>query len=1101
MRFDDGVIAGPRAAAARRAATPRGRAPAAPGRPALVGLLAIAMACALWAALASEPAGSAAVSATSGAGLTAPGPSAAPAGMAPEPSAASAGVAPEPSAASAGVAPGSLAAPAAAASGAVPSAAPARAAYARLPLAFEANRGQQPAAVRYLARAGSGTVALTARGATLALARDGDRPASSLRLTFDGSAAASAVGRHRLPGIVSYLSGAHRVAAAPTFGRVAYDGVWPGIDAVFYGNRRRLEYDFVVAPRADAARIGLRFTGQGAARIAADGDLLLTLPGGRVVRELAPVAYQLAGASRQAVRSRYVLGARGEVRIAVGAYDHARRLVVDPVLTYATYLGGPGGAQGNAIAVDADGDAYVTGQTPSTSFTATGGGVQPAYGGGADDVFVTKLNPTGTAALYSTYLGGGDDDRGLAIAVGADGQAVVGGLTASTNFPTTAGAAQTTFGGGIGDAFVTRLNASGTALVYSTYLGGPAPTAAQGQGEKIDAIALDPSGAAYVAGSSFAGFPTTPGAFVANGPELVNSVAAKLSATGSLVYSTYFTTQNDGDYATGIAVNAAGNAYVTGVASAFIQGGATVTWPTTPGAYLTTNTGIANGYVTQLNASGTGLVYSTLLGTSFTTPSAIALDGGGRAYVTGSTSGGSGFPTTPDAVRPVSSRSTGFLSVLGASGATLDYSTYVGGTTNGDTPAAVAVDVAGNAYLVGTASSTDFPTTPNALKPTRSGQQDSFLSVLHPGASSYAYSSYLGTGGLMTGVGVTAAGSVLVAGSAAASGLATPGALNTTLTGGAFVERFDGLLPTGPVQPAPTATSGAATAITPDGATLNGTVTPNGGATRVVFEYGTTTAFGAITAPLGVGSAATPSGVSASIVGLSANTTYYYRLVATNSGGTAFGAVRALHTTGVPPAPPLVATLAASAVANTTATIGGQVNPNGQATAYTVEYGTTTSFGAIAPVVALDDAYALEPVAATLAGLQPDTTYYARVVASNATGTSAGSVVTFSTGPGGAPVVATGAATAIGATGATLTGTVDAHGVQTAFTFAYGTSAANLGSIGAVDSAGASNGVQSIALPIGGLAPGTTYVYRLVATNARGTSLGPIRTFTTAAAS
>jgi hypothetical protein len=207
----------------------------------------------------------------------------------------------------------------------------------RLPLAFEANHGQRPPAVRFLARSASGTLLLSGDGATLAYARSGERPAAALRLTFPGSAAVAVVGERRLPGSVSYLSGSDRVAGVPTYGRVAYRDVWPGVDAAFYGDARRLEYDLLVAPGADPGRIRLGFGGHRAMRISAAGDLLLALPGGRVVRELAPVAYQLVGGRRRAVASRFVLAGQGQVGIEVGRYDPRATLVIDPIMACGSY--------------------------------------------------------------------------------------------------------------------------------------------------------------------------------------------------------------------------------------------------------------------------------------------------------------------------------------------------------------------------------------------------------------------------------------------------------------------------------------------------------------------------------------------------------------------------------------------------------------------------------------------------------------------------------------------------------------------------------------------------------------------------------------------
>ncbi len=294
-----------------------------------------------------------------------------------------------------------------------------------------------------------------------------------------------------------------------------------------------------------------------------------------------------------------------------------------------------------------------------------------------------------------------------------------------------------------------------------------------------------------------------------------------------------------------------------------------------------------------------------------------------------------------------------------------------------------------------------------------------------------------------------------------------------------------------------TATSGAASSVTGTSADMTGTVNPSGLPAVYTFEYGTSPAFGSITTPTSVPSSSGDTAVPASLTGLQPSTTYYYRVVATSSAGTSAGAVRSLRTAGAAMAPTAV-TLPATSTANTSATVAGQVNPNAQQTAYTFEYGMSTSFGAISPVVALDDADGLEPVSATLTDLTPDTTYYYRVVATNATGTTSGVVRSFNTGPGGAPVVTTGSA-ATTSTTATLSATVNPHGSPTAFAFEYGLTTA-FGLLSAVDSAGSANGNQAVTATLTGLSPGTTYRYRVVATNAAGTATGAVASFTTAPA-
>ena len=297
------------------------------------------------------------------------------------------------------------------------------------------------------------------------------------------------------------------------------------------------------------------------------------------------------------------------------------------------------------------------------------------------------------------------------------------------------------------------------------------------------------------------------------------------------------------------------------------------------------------------------------------------------------------------------------------------------------------------------------------------------------------------------------------------------------------------------VAAAPTATTGAASNVTGSTVSLAGSVNPNSAQTAVVFEFGPTLSFGSITSTAIAGSGSSDVQITGSLSGLTSGTTYYYRLVATNSVGTTFGAVSSFTTTGAPSAPDAV-TLPVTSTGDTSAELAGTVNPRRELTAYTFEYGTTTTFGSITPVVGLDAANVPEAVSASLTGLASNATYFYRLVATNATGTTTGAVLSFTTGPASAPVVTTGTASGVTAGGATLAATVDPRGSQTTFAFEYGTSV-SFGSLSAIDNAGSTAGVQNVSLPLAGLAPNTTYLYRVVATNAIGTSTGVVQSFTT----
>jgi hypothetical protein len=529
-------------------------------------------------------------------------------------------------------------------------------AYGQLPLSFEANQGQTDAQVNFVSRGSGYTLFLTPAEAVLALPKsattEGSAPGSPgdvLHMQLVGANAAPQVlGLDALPGRSNYLIGndpSQWHTDISSYRRVAYQNVYAGVDLIYYGNQRQLEYDFVVAPGADPHAIHLAFQGAESIAVDAQGNLVLHTAGGDVI-EHAPVLYQESAGLRQAVSGTYVIEGNGQVGFALGSYDPSRQLVIDPVfsLVYSTYLGGKGQTRGYAIAVDTSGNAYVTGLTTSTAFP-TQAPLQSKIAGSVD-VFVTELNAAGSALVYSTYLGGSgieNDSGGLlwgGITVDGVGNAYVTGFTSSTNFPVTPGAFQTALAGR-NNAFVTKINPSqvgSASLVYSTYLGGSGDDYGNG-------IAVDSTGDAYVVGATYStNFPTTAGAFQVTGNNN-DAFVTKINPTGSaLVYSTLLggtsTLGSDSTEAYGIALNGSGNAYVTG----FTDGS---DFPTTPGAYQRTFNAFNwdEAFVTEFNLAGSALVYSTYLGGSrHDRARGIAVDGSGNAYVTGWTQS-TDFPT------------------------------------------------------------------------------------------------------------------------------------------------------------------------------------------------------------------------------------------------------------------------------------------------------------------------------------------------------------------------------------------------------------------------------------------------------------------------
>ncbi len=666
-------------------------------------------------------------------------------------------------------------------------------AYGKLPLAFAPNEGQTGKAVRYYAQGAGYGFFFTHKGAMLSFAEDKGRGGHALALSFLGANPdATLKAQKRLSGEVNYLVGndpAKWRQGLPTHGELLYGGLWPGIDMAVRGEGGKLKYEFHLKPGSSVEDVRLGYRGAEGIKVGAGGELLVQTSLG-VLKDAAPVSYQRIGDERVAVESRYRLTGGGGYGFAVGAYDPRYPLVIDPGLDYSTFLGGTGGDEGRGIAVDRDGRAYVTGRTFSADYPTTPGAFDRTFNGGVNDgdAFVTKLNASGSALAYSTFLGGTNSDEGRGIAVDRDGRAYVTGRTTSADYPTTPGVFDRTFNGA-SDFFVTKLNASGSALAYSTFLGGrSSDTGDQGGGSGGIAVR---EGRAYVTGiTSSADFPTTAGAFdrTYNGGSF-DAFATKLKASGSaLAYST-FLGGSDFDQGFDIAVRE-GRAYVTGRTLSF-------NYPTTAGAFDTTKSVEEDAFVTKLNASGSALAYSTFLGGSdIDEGRGIAVDGSGRAYVAGITFFGN-YPITAGAFDTTFNGGgiDAFVTKLNASGSALEYSTFLGGT-GGELVGffGFEVDGGGRAYVTGATSSTDYPTTAGAFDTTKSVEEDAFVTKLNASGSALEYSTFLGGTHQELGFGIAVReGRAYVTGFTLSDDFpTTPGAFDTTHNGG-FVTK----LPTG----------------------------------------------------------------------------------------------------------------------------------------------------------------------------------------------------------------------------------------------------------------------------------------------------------------
>jgi uncharacterized protein (TIGR03437 family) len=754
--------------------------------------------------------------------------------------------------------------------------------YGNLPLYFEPNQGQAASTVQFLSRGSGYALFLTPGKVVLNLERQQPASAAATGQTpeapsvdtlcmslIGANAKANAVGVDRQPGVVSYFIGndpKNWRSGILTYGKVAYPQIYPGVDLVFYGNQRQFEYDFVVAPGADPSRIAWRIDGARAS-VDAEGNLALSAPNGPASFRK-PVLYQMDGDKKTSVEGSFAV-AGNQIRFRLGSYDHSRALIIDPVLSYASYLGGsstdnigrptdngPNGTS-QGLALDSAGSAYVTGYTYSIDFPtknpyksappAKVAGVPP---GQWPSAFVTKFSPDGGSLVYSTYLGGNGYDFAYAIAVDSSGSAYVTGETDSPDFPVTAGAYQTVCNPvpnntgassaspgcntALASAFVTKLNATGTGIVYSTFLGGYASWA------YATAIAVDGAGRAYIAGNEDEScstnytfqscFPTTSGAVIGGsqtrGGDPQFAFVAAFDPTGAhLIYSTIFGDLNfqctiacGGDtYGTGIAVDANGYFYLVGETKAS-------NLPTTAGVIQPTGAPLGSpptyvqawrGFIAKFNpvtsAGGASLAYATYLGgkTGNTGDfiSGITIDSASNAYIVGYTNS-KDFPVTNGAYQTVCGPSgqtcaAAHVTKLNPSATAYVWSTYVGGgkSDGSDTlfyTGPIQLDGNGNIYIMGQIGTT-FPIT-NPIEPTPiSGSMQVLVAELDPTGSKLLFSTMIGSKGLNTtspaGLAVNTAGDIYLAGNTNGPDLiTTTGAFQTTSSDGACCQKGNGFV-------------------------------------------------------------------------------------------------------------------------------------------------------------------------------------------------------------------------------------------------------------------------------------------------------------------
>jgi hypothetical protein len=690
--------------------------------------------------------------------------------------------------------------------------------YGKLPLRFEACPSEDSTSTSscFFSRGSNYALHLTAQGADLNLHRANSATPQVLRMRLEGgNTAAVPQAENKLPGTSSYFVGndpSRWRTGLPAYSRVRYASVYPGIDLAYYGNGQQLEYDFVVAPGSNPGNIRLSFPGAKPLCLDASGGLVIASADAAVAFHK-PVVYQTIRGRRRYIPSQFTLASNNEAGFSIGSYDPSQPLVIDPTLAYSTLLGGSNSDKLAAIALDASGNAYLTGTTYSTDYPATPGAFNSTNTDGHGISFVTKLNASGSALVYSTFLGGSGGpsggDSGAAIAVDSNGEAFVAGNTYSSDFPVTKGVLQSTNKATADSAntgFVTKINATGTALIYSTYIGGSISDA-------ITSLAIDSAGDAYLAGYSFSkDYPTSAGAYQTTNNSAPddgwNEVVSKLNPTATaLIYSTYLGGSDEYSSPDNIlvAIDKSGDAFVSGIALS-------TDYPVTKGAFQPKNaakSGYSDMTLTKLNPTATALLYSTYLGGSGggmyggDIANGLVVDSSGNAYLAGTTFE-SNYPVTKGAYQTTNKAAGGtlsnaFLTKMNPTGTALVYSTYLGGSGYyiGDFGNALAIDSAGDAFVTGSTGSQDFPVTSNAYQSTNAAAfndgSNAFLTEFNPTGTSLLYSTYMGGDNYDSGyaIAITTGGSVVITGEAGDSNFpVTKGAYETVYNSQFFETGF-----------------------------------------------------------------------------------------------------------------------------------------------------------------------------------------------------------------------------------------------------------------------------------------------------------------------
>jgi hypothetical protein len=635
---------------------------------------------------------------------------------------------------------------------------------------FVENRGQFDAAARFVANEGRMTVFL-ADASFVCQVRDpvaGDSIARGANVFFEVVGAAPGAGAHgsgELPGRLNYLVGDDRsrwTVDVPRFSAVAMPTVRPGVSLEFHHRSGALEYDVVLAPGASPEDVVIRVRGADAIAIDPSGALVAETAVG-TIRQERPVAFRLLeDGRREPIGCNFRILDPAHFGFEAPGVAPGTPMLIDPILTYAGYLSGSNGDESHAIAVDSTGATYVAGRTYSTNFPKTAGAFDLTLGG-AFDGFVSKVNATGTALVYSTYVGAPGGDLVSSIVVDANGQATIAGWTGS-GFPVTPGTFDTTYNGWK-EAFVAKLNAAGNGLLFATYVGGDHEDVANG-------LAVDASGNLYLCGQTEStNFPTSPGAWDPTPNGGWDGFVVKLNPTA--------TTLLLGTRLGGTGIDWANDLAVAGDGSVVLAGSTdSPNFPATSGAYDITPNGSLDAFVARISPTGSALTFATFLGSpGLDHGMDVALDGAGAIYVTGVAL--PGFPTTPGAFDTSNDNGDAFVAKLSAAGSTLLYCTFVGGSST-EQGSQIVVDSAGVAYVAGFTTSMNFPVTAGAVLATFGGggaPGDAFLAKISANGGRLDYATYFGGSGYEEARGLVlggAAGTVYMAGSTSSQNLPVP---------------------------------------------------------------------------------------------------------------------------------------------------------------------------------------------------------------------------------------------------------------------------------------------------------------------------------------